>query len=68
MLGLDASAHTTVNLRRTGQCVLNLEDAGMVAAVDQLAQLTGSPAVPLHKQMLGYQHVADKFAAAGLTP
>jgi len=67
MLGLDASSQTTENLRRTGQCVLNLADAGMVAAVDQLALLTGAAEVPIHKQMLGYRHEADKFAAAGLT-
>jgi flavin reductase (DIM6/NTAB) family NADH-FMN oxidoreductase RutF len=67
MLGLDASSQTTENLRRTGQCVLNLADAGMVAAVDRLALLTGSAAVPIHKQMLGYRHEADKFSAAGLT-
>lgn len=47
---------------------MNLADAGMVAAVDQLALLTGAPEVPIHKQLLGYQHVAAKFTAAGLTP
>ncbi len=67
MLGLDASSQTTDNLRRTGQCVLNLADAGMVTAVDRLALLTGASEVPIHKQMLGYRHEADKFAAAGLT-
>jgi flavin reductase (DIM6/NTAB) family NADH-FMN oxidoreductase RutF len=68
MIGLDASSQTTENLRRTGQCVLNLADATMVAAVDQLALLTGASEVPIHKQPLGYQHVAAKFTAAGLTP
>jgi len=67
MLGLDASSQTTVNLRRGGQCVLNLAAVENVAAVDRLARTTGSASVPLHKKALGYRHAADKFGAAGLT-
>ncbi len=67
MLGLDASSQTTVNLRRGGQCVLNLAAVENVAAVDSLARTTGRASVPLHKKALGYRHVADKFGAAGLT-
>lgn len=68
MLGLDASSKTTENLRRHGECVLNLPDAAQVGAVDRLALLTGSAAVPMHKRLLGYRSCADKFAAAGLRP
>ncbi len=67
MLGLDASSKTTENLQRQGECVLNLAAVHNVAAVDRLANLTGSAQLPLHKQLLGYQHVADKLGAAGLT-
>ncbi len=67
MLGLDASSRTTENLRRHRQCVLNLAGEHNVEAVNRLAMLTGSPAVPLHKKLLGYSYAADKFAAAGLT-
>ncbi|MEW6736807.1 MAG: flavin reductase family protein [Acidobacteriota bacterium] len=68
MLGLDASSKTTENLKRTGQCVLNLASVDIVNAVDRLAMLTGSASVPLHKKLLGYRYTADKFGAAGLTP
>ena len=67
MLGLDASSKTTENLRRTGECVLNLPSEDLVGAVDSLAMLTGSRSVPLHKRMLGYRHCADKFSASGFT-
>ena len=67
MLGLDLSSQTTENLRRTRECVLNLPDVDAVDAVDRLALTTGSHSLPVHKVALGYRHVADKFAAAGLT-
>lgn len=68
MLGLDASSKTTENLKRSGECVLNLAAVDNVDAVDRLAMLTGSASVPLHKKLLGYRHASDKFGAAGLTP
>jgi len=67
MLGLDASSQTTINLRRTGECVLNLPSSELVGAVDRLALLTGTAIVPDHKLQKGYRYEADKFAAAGLT-
>lgn len=67
VLGLSARSHTVHNLRRTGECVLNLPSAGMVDAVDRLALLTGSSPVPEYKQAMGYRHERDKFPAAGLT-
>ncbi|MEU0333912.1 flavin reductase family protein [Streptomyces sp. NPDC006193] len=68
MLGLDETSRTTENLTRTGECVLNLPSSALVAAVDRLALLTGSPVVPEHKRRKGYRYEPDKFGAAGLTP
>lgn len=68
MLGLLACSQTTVNLLRTKQCVLNLPSDEMTANVNGLARTTGTPEIPQVKQMLGYQHVKDKFAASDLTP
>ncbi|MFO0686698.1 MAG: flavin reductase family protein [Sandaracinus sp.] len=67
MLGLDASSRTTENLRRTGECVVQLADEALAPAVDRLALTTGTAAVPVHKRLLGYAFVADKLAHAGLT-
>jgi flavin reductase (DIM6/NTAB) family NADH-FMN oxidoreductase RutF len=67
VLGLSARSQTTHNLRRTGECVLNLPSAEMVDAVDRLALLTGSDPVPAYKQAMGYRYEPRKFAAAGLT-
>jgi flavin reductase (DIM6/NTAB) family NADH-FMN oxidoreductase RutF len=66
MLGLAASSLTTQNIRRTGECVLNLPSASLVAHVDRIARTTGSDPVPERKRRWGYRHVADKFAEAGL--
>lgn len=67
MLGLDASSQTVANLRRQGQCVLNLCDLGNADAVNRLALLTGRRNVPLHKRALGYAYEPDKLGAAGLS-
>jgi flavin reductase (DIM6/NTAB) family NADH-FMN oxidoreductase RutF len=68
MLGFGARSHTPANLRRTGECVLNLPSADQVGAADRLARLTGSDPVPPHKVAMGYRHERDKFGVAGLTP
>jgi flavin reductase (DIM6/NTAB) family NADH-FMN oxidoreductase RutF len=68
MLGLDASSKTTQNIKRTGECVLNLPSADMVAAVDAIARTTGSDPMPDAKQMRGYRTERQKFETAGLTP
>lgn len=67
MLGLDASSKTTENLKRTGQCVLNLPSADMVAQVDAIARTTGSDPIPDGKLMRGYRTERRKFETAGLT-
>lgn len=68
MLGLSALSQTTLNLRRTGECVLNLASSDLVDAVDRLALFTGTPTVPPHKAAKGYQSRRDKFEIAGLSP
>ncbi|MGH2942256.1 MAG: flavin reductase family protein [Solirubrobacteraceae bacterium] len=68
MLGLEAASCTTGNLRRTGECVLNLPSASLADNVDRIARTTGSDPVPGGKRRRGYRHVADKFGEAGLTP
>jgi len=68
MLGLDETSQTTLNLRRTGELVLNLPDSTMAAPVDRLAGYTGTPVVPRHKAEKGYEYRADKFGTAELTP
>jgi flavin reductase (DIM6/NTAB) family NADH-FMN oxidoreductase RutF len=68
MLGLASISKTTENLRRTGECVLNLPSAEQVGAVDRIARTTGSDPVPAGKRRRGYVHEGDKFARAGLTP
>jgi flavin reductase (DIM6/NTAB) family NADH-FMN oxidoreductase RutF len=67
MLGLGDKAQTSANLRREGECVLNLPSSAMVDAVDRLALTTGRPDVPPYKASQGYRHEREKFALAGLT-
>lgn len=67
MLGLDTTSRTTENLIRDRQCVLNLPSSDLVAAVDRLALLTGTPVLPEHKVRRGYRYEPDKFGAAMLT-
>ena len=67
MLGLAGNSKTTENLIRSGECVLNLPSADLVAAVDRLARTTGSNPVPTGKLHRGYRHEKDKFDISGLT-
>ncbi len=67
MLGLGTRSKTFENLRRTGECVLNLPSSEMVSKVDRLALTTGKNPVPEYKAKMGFRYVADKFARAGLT-
>lgn len=67
LLGLSNYSQTAANLKRDGEAVLNLPDAGMVNAVDRLAMTTGRRDVPDYKYQQGYRYVGDKFAIAGLT-
>ncbi|HTY68788.1 MAG TPA: flavin reductase family protein [Alphaproteobacteria bacterium] len=68
ILGLSAASKTTQNLRRTGECVLNLPSVNEVAAVNRLARTTGSDPVPEVKLRRGYRFEPHKFVVSGLTP
>jgi len=68
LLGFGARSKTPQNILRTGECVLNLPSAELVARVDRLALTTGSNPMPEHKIKWGYRHEPDKFGIAGLTP
>jgi flavin reductase (DIM6/NTAB) family NADH-FMN oxidoreductase RutF len=67
MLGLASNSKSTENMIRTGECVLNLPSAELVAAVDNLARTTGSNPVPAGKIKRGYRHEKNKFEISGLT-
>jgi flavin reductase (DIM6/NTAB) family NADH-FMN oxidoreductase RutF len=67
VLGLSALSQTARNLRRDGQCVLNLPSQAEVSQVNRLALTTGVEPVPSTKAARGYRHVKDKFAASGFT-
>jgi flavin reductase (DIM6/NTAB) family NADH-FMN oxidoreductase RutF len=68
MLGLDAASQTTINLVRTGECVLNLPSESEVSHVDRLARKTASDPMPPHKLAMGWEIEKDKFGRANLTP
>jgi flavin reductase (DIM6/NTAB) family NADH-FMN oxidoreductase RutF len=67
MLGLSTRGKTMQNLRREGECVLNLPSANLVGAVDKLALTTGTFPVPEDKAAIGTRHVKNKFLEAGVT-
>lgn len=68
VLGMSEGGQGLDNLRRGGECVINLPSPALWTAVERLAPTTGRQQVPADKQALGYRHVADKFGYAGLTP
>jgi flavin reductase (DIM6/NTAB) family NADH-FMN oxidoreductase RutF len=67
VLGLGTRSQTASNLSRQGELVINLPSADQVGLVDRLALTTGRDPVPGTKNAVGYRHVKDKFAHAGLT-
>ncbi|GLF99140.1 flavin reductase family protein [Streptomyces yaizuensis] len=67
MIGLGNNAHTTANLLREGECVLNLPSSAMVDAVDRIALTTGKQVMPEYRVRQGYRYEPDKFSAARLT-
>jgi flavin reductase (DIM6/NTAB) family NADH-FMN oxidoreductase RutF len=68
ILGLAVQSKTPQNMRRTGQCVLNLPSADLAGAVNRLALTTGTDPVPPGKLARGYRYEKDKFGISGLTP
>ena len=67
VLGLGRRSMTSENLEREREVVINLPSQHQVDAVDRLALTTGRDPVPGIKHEVGYRHVRDKFAHAGLT-
>ena len=68
VLGMASTSQTVRNLEQRPECVINMVDPSMVAAVDRIALLTGRRDFPEYKAAKGYRFEPDKFAAAGLTP
>ncbi len=66
VIGVGEGNQTLDNLRRHGECVLNLPSAAQHGAVERLAPLTGRSEVPPGKRGR-YRYEPGKFAAAGLT-
>lgn len=67
VIGISASSHTSVNLLREKECVLNLPSVDQVKAVNALAKTTGKQNLPQAKVDKGYVYSPDKFSLAGLT-
>ena len=68
ILGLAAESQTTLNLKRTKQCVLNLTSENMAPQINALAKTSGRQDLSPFKQAAGYRYVKDKFEIAKLTP
>jgi len=66
ILGLGQGGLGLANLRRHGECVVNVPGPELWQKVEALAPFTGADPVPDHKKGV-FHHVKDKFAASGLT-
>lgn len=67
VLGWEATAQTTANLERTGECVINYPGPGQWDQVDAIATLTGhNPPAP-HKADQ-FRYTSDKWTPSGFTP
>lgn len=65
VIGLTGGGQGLANLRREGECVLNLAGEDMHEAVERIAPTTGRTPVPAWKKAIGYRHAGDKFALGG---
>ncbi len=66
ILGLGESGHGLNNLRRHGECVVNVPNPQLWKSVEALASLTGANPVPEHKRGT-FRYAKDKFKTSGLT-
>lgn len=66
VLGLGEGGHGLANLRRHGECVVNVPGPELWESVEALASLTGAHPVPDHKRGV-FRFESDKFGASGLT-
>jgi flavin reductase (DIM6/NTAB) family NADH-FMN oxidoreductase RutF len=67
MLGMANSSQTAANLKRHGECVLNMASSGMAGMVDRIALTTGTTEIKPYRREQGYRHVKDKFELGGFT-
>ena len=68
ILGLGGASKTPLNMRRTGECVLNLPSVELADSVNRLARTTGTNPVPELKLRRGYRFEREKFGLSELTP
>lgn len=66
ILGLGGSGHGLANLRRHGECVVNVASPELWQKVEALASLTGASPVPDDKRGV-FRYEKDKFAVSDLT-
>ena len=66
VIGIFSFSKTTENIRRSGECALNLPSVSEVGAVNRLALTTGSNPVPEGKKRKGYRFVLYDFKQSGL--
>ena len=67
VLGMAEGGQGLDNLRRSGECVINLPSPALWPAVEKLAPTSGKPLLPQDKAALGYRFEPDKFGCAGLS-
>jgi flavin reductase (DIM6/NTAB) family NADH-FMN oxidoreductase RutF len=67
VIGMGTRSHTIENLRLEGECVLSVPSVDLVTEVNRLALTTGSDPMPEYKNVMGFEHVRNKFERAGLT-
>lgn len=67
-IGLTSVGHTSANLARTGECVLNFPSPSEWQKVERLAPTTGRADLTDYHRASGIRFVPDKFAASGFTP
>ncbi len=68
MLGLTVFGQSAANLRRHGQCVVNLPSSRQWREVERLGHTTGRTPLTDYHRTAGILHAKDKFAASGFTP
>jgi flavin reductase (DIM6/NTAB) family NADH-FMN oxidoreductase RutF len=68
ILGLGTSSETTLNLVRTGECVLNLASGNMADAVNGLSHTTGTAKIPEYKIQRGYRNEKTNGPRRSLRP
>jgi flavin reductase (DIM6/NTAB) family NADH-FMN oxidoreductase RutF len=66
VIGLSGGGQGLLNLRREGECVLNLAGEDQHEVIERMAPTSGRDPVPAWKREGGYRHEADKFTLTGL--